>query len=388
MVPVNSGVLAWVRASRGLTPELAAELLEWPLERLVALERAEEIALDELECLGTKYKISTATLLMPEALPPDRYLPRKLTDFRLHADAEREPLSLKTQLRIENAYELIELMAEVNEEDEELAPRPSIPGYGLTDDAERAARLERARIGLDVDAQLGWEKAREAFLHWREVIEAADIVVHKVSMPESTVRGFALWRDGYGLIAANSSDDHPARVFTLWHEYAHLLLRTGGISDQNRQSPTERWCNQFAAHFLMPADRFRQEYNLLFPYGGLADDWRVARMAGRFKVSKSAAAIRFEELGLASAGFYDRLKAEWDKQSRRQRRGPTDGNDQIDVELGRFGTTHVTLVGAALERGIIDRLEAQYALDIPPDHLTELTAAARARHLAYGPPTR
>ena len=56
------------------------------------------------------------------------------------------------------------------------------------------------------------------------------------------------------------------------------------------------------------------------------------------------------------------------------------------MELGRFGTTHVSTIGAALERGIIDRLEAQYALDVPPDHLAALTAAAKARHQAYGPP--
>jgi Zn-dependent peptidase ImmA (M78 family) len=386
MVPVNSGVLAWVRASRGLDPEMAAELLGWPVEQLIALESSEEISIEELESLGAKYRISTATLLMPEALPPDRYAPRKLSDFRLLDSVEREPLSLKTQMRIENAYELIELMAEVNDDDNELAPRPLLPAFSLTDEAERAARQERVRMGLDIDAQLGWETDREAFLRWREVIEAGEIVVHKVALPEKSVRGFALHSGGYALIAANSNDDHPARVFTLWHEYAHLLLRMGGISDQNRQVQVERWCNQFAANFLMPAARFKEEYYALFPAGGPADDWQVARMARRFKVSKSAAAIRFEELGLAARGFYDKLKAEW--VTRPRKGGPKEGNDQIDVELGRFGTTHVTIVGTAVERGIIDRLEAQYALDVPPDHLTELTAAARRRHLAYGPPPR
>jgi Zn-dependent peptidase ImmA (M78 family) len=365
---------------------MAAGLLDWPVERLLTLEAADEISLDELESLGAKYRISTATLLMPEALPPDRYQQRKLSDFRLHENAKREPLSLKTQVRIENAYELIELMSEVNEEDAELAPRPLLPAFGLSDEAERAAQQERARIGLDLDAQLGWETDREAFLRWREVIEAAEIVVHKVAMPETSIRGFALLKEGYALIAANSNDDHPARVFTLWHEYAHLLLRMGGISDQNREVHVERWCNQFAANFLMPAARFKLEYGLLFPEGGPANDWQVARMARRFKVSKSATAIRFEELGLAGRGFYDRLKAEWVQRPRKG--GPKDGNDQIDIELGRFGTTHVTLVGTAVERGIIDRLEAQYALDVPPDHLAELTAAARRRHLAYGPPPR
>jgi Zn-dependent peptidase ImmA (M78 family) len=107
-------------------------------------------------------------------------------------------------------------------------------------------------------------------------------------------------------------------------------------------------------------------------------------MAKLFKVSKSAVAIRFEELGIAPAGFYDRLKIEWANRSKRQRRGSSEHN-QVEIELNRFGTTHVTTIGVALERGIIDSLEARYALDVPLEHLPALTAAARARHQAYGP---
>jgi len=97
------------------------------------------------------------------------------------------------------------------------------------------------------------------------------------------------------------------------------------------------------------------------------------------------AAIRFEETQLAAPGFYDRLRAEWGQLTPRQQRGNTDHN-QIDIELGRLGTTHVSAINEALERGIIDRLEARYALDVPLEHLPQLIVAARTRHQAYGPP--
>jgi Zn-dependent peptidase ImmA (M78 family) len=134
----------------------------------------------------------------------------------------------------------------------------------------------------------------------------------------------------------------------------------------------------------MPAEEFRAKYALEFPHGGPPSDHQVGRMALCFKVSKSAVAIRFEEVGLAAKGFYDRLRAGWNEPSARKRRGGKE-RDQIDIELGRLGTTHVSAIATAVERGIIDRLEARYALDVPIEHLPALRAAARVRHEAYGP---
>ena len=380
-VPINPEVLRWARKSRVLTIQEAAKRLEWSVDRLEALEHAAEISVDDLDRIATKYRVSTATLLMPEPLPADRYPPRAIGDFRLHAHAEEEPLSVKTQTYVENAFELIELLDEINDADQDLAARPLLPFCELVDDAGRAASRERGRIGAAVEVQLGWETDKEAFLRWREIIEAQEIFTHKLAMSEKYVRGFAIYQKGYGLIGINSNDDYRARIFTLFHEYAHILLRTGGISDQNRQVPIERWCNQFAANFLMPAAAFLHQFRLMFP-DGEASDWSVGRMAKLFKVSKAATAIRFEELELAAVGFYDRLQAEWKLPPKRK---GGSGTDSVDVDLGRYGTTHVGVISQALQRGVIDPLEAQYALNVPPRNLTALTAAARARHLAYGP---
>jgi len=381
-VPVSPNVLRWVRESRALTVEQAASRLGWPADQLLSLEDAAQISVDDLERLASKYRVSPATLLMPAPLPADRYPPRPIQDFRLHDRVRQEPLSLKTTLYVENAFDLIDLLAEVNDADGDVATRPLLPSFALAESAEQAAASERARIGVDIDTQLGWQTDREAFLRWRELLETQHLIVHKLAMDDQHVRGFAIFEQGFGILAVNSKDDARPRIFTLLHEYAHLLLRQGGISDQNRQTPIERWCNKFAACFLMPEGVFLREYRRLFPRGGVGD-YQVGRLAVRFKVSKAAAAIRMEEVGLADAGFYEQLKAEWILPPKRKG-GPADV-DQIDIELGRFGTAHIGAVLEALERGSIDRLEAQYALDVPPDHFEALGAAARERHRAYGP---
>lgn len=381
---MNPKVLRWARDARLLSIEKASQRLNWPEEKIVELEQATEISLEELEKLASGYRLSTATLLMPEPLPADQYPPRAIDDFRLHAHMAEEPVTFGTQIKVENAFELIELLAEVNDEDADVAPRPLLPTADLQEDAERVAIRERGRIGLPVDAQIGWETDKEAFLRWREVVEAQDIIVHKTTLHEASVRGFAIFARGYGYMALDSADDNRARAFTLFHEYAHLLLRISGISDQNRHVPIERWCNRFAATFLMPAEAFRRHYELICSEGPPAGEWQVRKMAKSFKVSLSAAAIRFEELGLAPHGFYERLKAGWGVRKPRRGGGPSDLS-QIDIELGRLGTTQVSAISVALDKGLIDRMEAHYALNVPLDHLPALTAAARTRHQAYGP---
>jgi Zn-dependent peptidase ImmA (M78 family) len=383
-VRVNPDVLRWARNARLLSVEQAAARLQWPEDKIVEVEQATEISLEELDKLASGYRLSPATLLMPEPLPADRYPPRAIEDFRLHSHIEAEPLSFETQLKVENAFEVIVLLGDVNDEDVNVAPRPLLPTADTMQDPERVATRERERIGLAIDAQLGWEADKEAFLRWREVVEAQDIIVHKTPLHEASVRGFAIFARGYGLMAIDSADDYRARIFTLFHEYGHLLLRRSGISDQNRRVKTERWCNQFAAAFLMPAEAFRLQYALVCPEGPPAGEGQVRKMANCFNVSLSAVAIRFEELGLAPVGFYNRLKVDWKARKPRKGGGPSDLS-QADIELGRLGTTQVSAISRALDRGLIDQLEAHYALGVPLDHLPALTAAARVRLKAYGP---
>ena len=365
--------------------ENAAERLGWPVDKLNALENAKEADEKELERIASRYKLPLPTLLMPEPLPDDRYPLRPISDFRVFDGAAPEPLSVDTLLRVEDAYELVEMFGELADADPEATARPALPAYRLRDDPKIAAAEERARIGANLQEQLGWVSDKDAFLRWRQTVEDQGIVVQRFPLHEQSVRGFALFEDGFGIIVIDSTEtDYRPRSFTLMHEYGHLLLRASGISDQNRKQPVERWCNQFAANFLMPEDAFVAEYRLLFTNATGPTEYQVSRLSTRFRTSKSSVAIRFEEVGLAPLGFYDALKAEWQKRERKRGGGGNNEHDQIDVELGRYGTTHIGTIGNALRSGVIDPVEAQYALDVPNNHIPALMVAAQQRRRAYG----
>ena len=97
----------------------------------------------------------------------------------------------------------------------------------LTDDPEVIAGEERRRLGVSAAAQLSWQGAREAFFRWRELIESQGVFVYQLNLAEDDSRGFSVWDDRQVpvIVIDGHEGSYGAKIFTLLHEYAHILLR-------------------------------------------------------------------------------------------------------------------------------------------------------------------
>jgi len=121
-----------------------------------------------------------------------------------------------------------------------------------------------------------------------------------------------------------------AQAFTLAHEFAHVLLKRSGIIGGFARAPeapnwaVERWCNAFAASFLMPADQLVQMIGAppKRPQPEISDE-QLSAIANRFGVSAHAMLIRLTHVGFVDQAFYWEVK----KQE----------FDQIDDEYKCFG---------------------------------------------------
>ncbi len=225
---------------------------------------------------------------------------------------------------------------------------------------------------------------RLMFLALRERIESRGIFVYARKLgPTQNCRGFSLLdaRDLPTIVINGDESDYGPRSFTLMHEYAHILLRETGISDENRRDKTEVFCNRFAAHFLMPPTDFLGAAKLARPADGVWREVDVERLANLFKVSKAAAAIHMETLGLASEGFYQGLRAEWAK----RRKQPTSGIAKHHEKLvNRYGTRQVTLVLKALDQGKINAVDAYELIETKPKYIDAVWQEARSRQELHG----
>ena len=124
-------------------------------------------------------------------------------------------------------------------------------------------------------------------------------------------RGFSVWDDEAPLVAVNTHWNVAARIFTLFHELAHLATRTDSICVENdleteirdTTDDLERWCERVAGVALMP------KADLL---GALARarvtgnaDLAIARkIANRFRVSMRAAVLRLVDLERATWSLF------------------------------------------------------------------------------------
>lgn len=187
--------------------------------------------------------------------------------------------------------------------------RPGVPLATVKEPP--AITADAARKWLGVAPGERWADEYEALRRWRGALEAAGILVFDLQLGKDEVRGFADWDERAPMIVVNSTSvSPPARIFTLGHELAHLLLReataclepSGGNLTINTR--TEQWCERFAAALIMPAGEVRRLMDNLKVGQGQADINAVKATMNAFRVSARAAAVNLSDLGFAQDGLY------------------------------------------------------------------------------------
>jgi Zn-dependent peptidase ImmA (M78 family) len=269
-----------------------------------------------------------------------------------------------------------------------------IPRANSQEDSETVARVLRESFGISIRQQLGWKTSGEAFRQWRDALESRRIPVFQADFPRRESQGFSVSDAHPYAIVVTSQDPFTARCFTLFHEFAHLLLREGGIclteeapsSDGDSLAKTEYWCHRFAEAFLVDADtlRDRRETGIILRRES-GYEQALRRLASSFEVSQHVVLFRLWHLGLMSeARFwmeYGRVRQEAAAEAaqrqakKKESKGGPSPAAHVVQERGRFFTR---LVLEALEREMLSYAEAIGYLGVRLKHLDEL------RQTAYG----
>jgi Zn-dependent peptidase ImmA (M78 family) len=158
-------------------------------------------------------------------------------------------------------------------------------------------------------------------------------------------RGFALTDRYAPLIFINGADAKSAQMFTLAHELAHVWLgpEGEGISGFEGLFPgdsrIEKFCDQAAAEFLVPARGLREYWREV---RNLPDSFE--RVARRFKVSPIVAGRRAMDLHLVNRDTFFEFYEAYRNRERRQAQAPGGGD---------FYNNQNTRVGAAFAISVI-----------------------------------
>jgi len=350
-VNVRPEMLRWACARAGL--EVSDLSTRFP--SLQDWERGEkQPTFKQLQALANATHTPFGYFFLPE--PPEETLP--IPDLRTTAN---RPVRPSPDL-LDTIYAMQRRQDWLREERLEAEAEPlEFVGTARVNDEPMATGQEMRRaVGL-AD---GWAGAvqswQEAVSELRRRIESVGVMAvingvvgnnthRKLDVDE--FRGFALTDRYAPLIFVNGADAKSAQMFTLAHEFAHVWLGTegegvsgfDGIFPENGR--IERFCDQAAAEFLVPANELKAIWQDM---KGSPDTFET--VARRFKVSPIVVGRRAMDLRLVSRNtFFDFYKEYTTRE--RQRTTAAGGGDFYNNQNTRVGAAFATSVIRAAMSG-------------------------------------
>lgn len=384
---VEPSVLRWARESVGLSPVAAARKIGVPEGRVSDWEAGgARPTIAQLRKAAEAYKRPIAVFFLAE--PPTTF--DTLRDFRRHVDADEGEWSpeLHGEYRraLQQRLQLLELF-EIDDREPSTDWQISL----LPESDDELARVARHNILTLMPSELPANSSSPyPYLNlWISGLEEAGVLVlatsgGKVSPKE--MRALSLHFPAVPVIMVNGADSARGRLFSLIHEYAHLLLHTGGlcdtISDPRATSPDrklEARCNAIAASMLMPKTAvLRRPQVVAREPGNNSWDYETLRSAAApFGVSAEAFLRRLVTLGRVDRQFYNSRRSEfiatYEEEERRNK--PTGGNWYRNT-VRDLGKGYVRQVADAHKRRVIDSFTAASYLDAKVAQIPKLAERA------------
>ncbi|MBI4288360.1 MAG: ImmA/IrrE family metallo-endopeptidase [Chloroflexi bacterium] len=328
--------------------EVAARLGVKPFEVKQWESNAQEPSIEVLWQLAEIYGRGTDYFLKET-----RPFPQDVA-FRLSKHEQLGQLSLESRKTLVTFQELCRAEAEL----ETLLGSPRDVNVNRLQngrDAESLADSERKRLGLGEEPIPNKAKDRDL----RTLLTQQGVRIFELPVKEGEFAGFSLWHPQYGpCMLVNAKDIPGRRAFTMAHEYAHFILSaTPSLCDLNDNQSEERFANEFAASFLIPASDVREEFRKRGLIGKLPTEAELIPLRTRYGVSLEALARSLERLRLVPSGFTDRNKDLWQVTPRfRPSRTPLWkrrlGKKYVDLALRNYYQGHISVGKLAEYLGI------------------------------------
>ncbi len=347
-------MLRWAREEAGYDQSEIAEKVKITADDYVRWEKeGKNIPLGKLKTLANTYKRQLAVFLLPTV--PER-LP-KPKDFRNLKPADSK-LSKKSLQVIRDVTYFRQIALELEGKD-----YWSSRYAWLTNKQKKALDSDtfslqlRELLDITIEDQMNWLSESEAYRKWRLAVERRlGIFVFQFPMSMDEVHGFC-FSDFYPFaIVTNSNHSYTGRIFTIFHELAHIFRFQSGMClvEQVTERQVEEWtCNQFAGKFLAPSD-------LIEP---AADLTTISKYASKLNISREVYLRRLrEENKISEMKFFqllDQIKATYRKTTKKG--GPV--KPEVKSRASR-GETFYGMVLEALYNNRISYARASSALDL------------------------
>lgn len=386
MTSVNPEILRWARETAGLGIEDAALKLDLKAARgipgstrLAAIEGGEkEPSRPLLLKMAKAYRRPLITFYL--SAPPRKG--ERGQDFRtLPPEHSRRDDALVDAL-IRDVSARQEMVRALLEAEDEAVLLPFVGSMAMRDGAEAVLEAICTTLKLDLFKFRNGDHSdnispRRGFEYLRECAERAGIFVllignlgsHHTNLDVEIFRGFALADPIAPFIVINDQDARTAWSFTLLHELAHIWLGQTGVSGEKADSAIERFCNDVAGRFLLPARDVQGEVQALRGVQFEELVLRVNQIASERGVSSSMVAYKLLQQNAITRDLWTRLhsffRQQWiqKRQAERDRDGDGGPNYYV-VRRHRIGARLLSLTRRMVEAGSLAPSKAAKILGV------------------------
>jgi Zn-dependent peptidase ImmA (M78 family) len=383
---VAPAVIRWARESYGLSVQDAAERLHVHPDRIAAWESGEDRpTIGQLRRASEVYRRPFGVFLLSEPPAEAQPLPH---DFRRLPGEVPQPKSerLTYQLRLaaERRLQALELYEDLGER-----PEPFPVRARLGEDAERLGQAIREAVKVTVEEQAAWRTPEAALSAWKAKLESVGILVVQFSRVDvREMRGASVVEFPLPVIALNSKDSVAGRVFTLFHELAHISLGEASLCDIDedharppQEQAVEVFCNTVAGAVLVPREAILGHRLVQAHHERLVEwsDEEIDALRRHFAVSRFVVLRRLVSLGRASDAYYARRHRAWAEELAQRETARADRDVYVPPPrkaLSATGKEFARLVLRAYHEDHITLSDVSEYLRLKVRHLPELEREA------------
>lgn len=365
---VKPELLVWAREDAGYDVETAARKIGVKPERLAACEQGQDrLTVNQLRNLSNVYKRPLAFFYLPA--PPQSAIHVK--DFRQFSEEEQQNLSPELRLELRKAKARRDVALGLSD-DLDITPNVFKASASLDESAETVGKRIRDVLKVTFEKQLKIHGDYGALNFWRDVIEAAGVLVFQASLDKRQMRGCSMWFSPLPIIIMNAKDAPYGRVFTMAHEMCHLMLRSAGLCDLGNDR-VEVFCNAAAGEALVPSELLLQESAVRNNGTHGWSDEVLQNLSNRYSVSPEVILRRLLTVNKTTEDFYQSKKREWAKSAK-----TVSGFAPVPLKaVAASGKTFVRLVLDSYHQNKISSSDAAQYLGVKLKHLGNIENAVR-----------
>jgi Zn-dependent peptidase ImmA (M78 family) len=349
---VNPKIIQWARERARYSLESVAVKFKKDVSVIEKWESGEDFpTYSQLEKLAEIYKRPLALFFFPE--PPLEAEEKQ--EFRTLPDFEIENLAADTIYALRQAKAMQLSLQEINN-----GINPSTKkifqdiSVSSRDDLRILAEQIRNYLNVTLEEQLTWNDQETALKKWRSAVEEAGIFIFKRSFKQREISGFCLIDIEFPIIYLNNSTEKSRQIFTIFHELAHILLQTNGITKSDdryinslkgENKYIEIFCNKFAAEFLLPNHVFSEIIRETIVNVN-DNDKVISKISSDYKVSREVVLRKLLDNNLISQKEYTLKVSEWysEQVGKSQDKNKKSGGNPYANQATYLGENYLKLV--------------------------------------------